>query len=101
MFSKVVRIASEEVVLNLIRTKCLPVLLYGVEACMRQALSGIYCYSLTYEATSHWIGNCCQRLHDFFSLLASQSSSTQDFTMKGVHVMGGREWVWGSKNPEG
>ena len=33
MFSKVGRLASEEVVLDLIRNKCLPVLLYGVEAC--------------------------------------------------------------------
>ena len=33
VFSKVGRLASEEVVLDLIRVKCLPVLLYGVEAC--------------------------------------------------------------------
>ena len=33
IFCKVGRYASEEVVLNLLRTKCLPVLLYGVEAC--------------------------------------------------------------------
>ena len=33
IFSKVGRFASEAVVLNLIRTKCLPVLLYGVESC--------------------------------------------------------------------
>ena len=33
VFSKVGRLASEEVVLDLIRNKCLPVLLYGVEAC--------------------------------------------------------------------
>ena len=33
VFSKVGRFASEEVVLDLIRNKCLPVLLYGVEAC--------------------------------------------------------------------
>jgi len=32
-FCKVGHFASEEVVLNLLRTKCLPVLLYGVEAC--------------------------------------------------------------------
>ena len=32
-FYKLGRYASEEVVLNLLRTKCLPVLLYGVEAC--------------------------------------------------------------------
>ena len=33
IFSKVGRFTSEEVVLNLIRAKCLPVLLYGVESC--------------------------------------------------------------------
>ena len=33
IFSKVGRFTSEEVVLNLIRVKCLPVLLYGVESC--------------------------------------------------------------------
>ena len=33
IFSKVGRFASEEVVLNLIRTKCLPILLYATEAC--------------------------------------------------------------------
>ena len=33
IFCKVGRYASEEVVLNLLRTKCLPVLFYGVEAC--------------------------------------------------------------------
>ena len=35
IFCKVGRYATEEVVLNLLRTKCLPVLLYGVEACPR------------------------------------------------------------------
>lgn len=33
IFSKVGRFASEEVVLSLLKTKCLPCLLYGVEAC--------------------------------------------------------------------
>ena len=32
-FSKVGRLASEEVVISLLRAKCLPVLLYSVEAC--------------------------------------------------------------------
>jgi len=31
-----------------------------------KALSIIYRYSLTYEAISDWICNCCQRLHAFF-----------------------------------
>ena len=33
IFGKIGRIASEEVVLQLIKSKCVPVLLYGVEAC--------------------------------------------------------------------
>jgi len=33
VFSKVGRLASEEVVISLLRVKCLPVLLYSVEAC--------------------------------------------------------------------
>jgi len=33
IFSKVGRFASEEVVISLLRAKCVPVLLYGVEAC--------------------------------------------------------------------
>ena len=33
IFGKIGRIASEEVILRLIRTKCVPVLLYGLEAC--------------------------------------------------------------------
>ena len=32
IFGKVGRIASEEVVIHLIRTKCVPILLYGLEA---------------------------------------------------------------------
>ena len=37
--------------------------------CMRQTLARIYRYSLTYEAISDLICNCCQRLHDFFQFL--------------------------------
>ena len=33
IFGKVGRIASEEVVLQLLNSKCIPVLLYGLEAC--------------------------------------------------------------------
>ena len=34
IFGKVGRIASEEVVLQLLNSKCIPVLLYGLEACL-------------------------------------------------------------------
>ena len=33
IFGKIGRVASEEVVLQLIKSKCVPVLLYGLEAC--------------------------------------------------------------------
>jgi len=33
IFGKIGRIASEEVVLQLIKSKCIPALLYGLEAC--------------------------------------------------------------------
>ena len=33
IYSKVGRLASEEVILSLLRTKCLPILLYATEAC--------------------------------------------------------------------
>jgi len=33
IFGKIGRVASEEVVLKLIKNKCVPVLLYGLEAC--------------------------------------------------------------------
>jgi len=33
IFSKVGQLASEEVIINLLRTKCLPTLLYAVDSC--------------------------------------------------------------------
>ena len=33
IFGKVGRVASEEVVLELVKCKCLPILLYGLECC--------------------------------------------------------------------
>ena len=34
VFAKIGRVASEEVTLQLIKVKCLPALLYGLEACL-------------------------------------------------------------------
>ena len=33
IFGRIVRIATEEVILHLLRTKCMPILLYGFEGC--------------------------------------------------------------------
>jgi len=67
VFSKVGRLASEEVVLDLIRNKCLPVhfrvrVEQRLVLCLYEtnALYRIYRYALTHEATSDWICNCCQ-----------------------------------------
>ena len=51
IFGKVGRAASEEVVLHLIKTKCLPVLLYGLEVCsLTKADFAIICFSWNYSA---------------------------------------------------
>ena len=38
IFGKVGRLASEEVTLHLLKTKCIPILLYGLEACLYSIL---------------------------------------------------------------
>ena len=45
IFSKVLNFASEEVILKLITTKCMPILLYGLESCqlsITATFSGFY-----------------------------------------------------------
>jgi len=54
LVSKVGRLASEEVVISLLRAKRLPVLLYGVEACpVLVSIVRIHYHSLTYEIISY------------------------------------------------
>jgi len=77
VFSKVGRLASEEVVLDLIRNKCLPVLLYGVEACPmlvrdKRSLKFTVTRSLMklFQTGSATVVSDCM---NFFSPLASES----------------------------
>ena len=53
IFGKIGRIASEEVVLQLIKSKCIPALLYGLEACplkkSRLTFSRLRCEQILYE----------------------------------------------------
>jgi len=51
LYSKVGRLASEEVVLSLIHTKCLPILLYATEACplLSRNRSSLNLLSLVYS----------------------------------------------------
>jgi len=79
VFSKVGRLASEKVVLVLIRNKCLRVLLYGVEACPmlvrdKRSLEFTVTRSLMklLQTGSATVVSDCM---NFFSLLASQSSN--------------------------
>ena len=48
IFGKIGRTASEDVVLELIKSKCLPILLYGLEACpITKAISDHCTFQLT------------------------------------------------------
>jgi len=79
VLSKVKRFASEEVVLDLIRNKCLPVLLYGVEACPMLAhdkrsleFTVTLSFMKLFQTGSATVISDCM---NFFSILASQTSN--------------------------
>ena len=52
IFGKIGRLACEEVILRLIRTKCVPVLLYGLKSCnlTKSQITRFCTESLLYEA---------------------------------------------------
>jgi len=84
VFSKVRQFASEEVVLDLIRNKCLPVLLYEVEACPmlvrdKRSLEFTVTRSLMklFQTGSATVVSDCM---NFFSLLASESSNRYSYS---------------------
>jgi len=52
VFGKVGRVASENVIVELLKTKCLPILLYGLEACPLTQLK-----SLNYAISSSFRKN--------------------------------------------
>ena len=56
IFGKILRIASEEVVLQLIKSKCVPVLLYGLEVCAlnKSQMASLDCSkSIFHETLQH------------------------------------------------
>jgi len=84
VFSKLGRLTSEEVVLDLIRLKCLPVLLYVVEACpllVRDKCSLEFTVTRSlmklFQTGSATVVSDCMK---FFSLLASQSSNRYSYS---------------------
>ena len=73
VFGKIGRVASEEVTLQLIKSKCLPVLLYGLEACpltktdLQSLDFVINRFLMKLIATSNTeIVKCCQEYFVFF-----------------------------------
>ena len=86
VFSKVGRAASEEVVLALLRTKCLPILLYATEACpllARQKNS--FEFTLTrlfmkiFRTGSSAVINECQRNFQFLPIKLQLTIRTANF----------------------
>ena len=69
MFGKVVVVASEEVTLELLKVKCLPVLLYGLEACPisnKQFKSLDFCIERLFQKNfSYKVGRSCSELYAF------------------------------------
>jgi len=72
LYSKVGRLASEEVVLSLIRAKCIPILLNATEACPLLSRNGS-CFEFTvtrlfmklFRTTSPAVVKCCQLAFNF------------------------------------
>ena len=72
IFGKVGRIASEEVTLHLLETKCIPVLLYGLEACplTKNQLSSIdfvvnRFFMKLFQSSNIAVINECQKIFSF------------------------------------
>ena len=58
IFGKIGRIAPEEVILQLVKSKCVPVLLYGLEAC---ALNESQIGSLDF-VINRFLWNCSRQI---------------------------------------
>ena len=89
LFSKVGRLASEEVVLNLIRVKCLPILLYATEACSllsrnRQSLEFTVnrLFMKLFRSSSSAIVKCCQLAFNFLPINSQLDIRTAKFLQK-------------------
>jgi len=72
IFVKVGRIASEEVTLHLLETKCIPVLLYGLEACplTKNQLSSVdfvvnRFFMKLFKSSNIAVINECQKMFSF------------------------------------
>jgi len=89
LYRKVGRLASEEVVLSLIRAKYLPILLYATEACPLLSLSrSSFEFTVTrlfmklFRTTSPAVVNCCQQAFNFLLVHSQLDIRTANFLQK-------------------
>jgi len=87
LYSKVGRLASEEVVLSLIRAKCLPILLCATVACPLLSPSSFQ-FTVTrlfmklFRSTSPAVVKCCQLAFNFLSVNYQLDIRTANFLQK-------------------
>ena len=74
---KVGRLATEDVIIQLLRTKCLPVLYYGLEACpvtkaqtksLDYTLRTCSCFRKIFSTRDQVVANHCMAFFDFSSV---------------------------------
>jgi len=89
LYSKVGRLASEEVVLSLIRTKYLPILLYATEACPSLSLNRSYfeftvtrLFMKLFRTTSPAVVKCYQLAFNFLLVHSQLDIRTANFLQK-------------------
>jgi hypothetical protein len=89
LYSKVGRLASEEVVLSLIRAKCLPILLYATEACPllsrnRQSFEFTVTrlFMKLFHTASPVVVKCCQQAFNFLPIQSQLDIRTAKFLQK-------------------
>ncbi len=76
IFGKIGRVASEDVILHLVKAKCLPILFYGLEVCnltktQIKSLQNVVnnCFMKVFNTRSKEVVTECMLMFDFFLLL--------------------------------
>ena len=89
IFGKVGRLASEEVTLQLIKSKCIPVLLYGLEACPLNK-SDLHSFDFVinrffmklFRTSNIETDSCCQEYFGFALLSTLWAKRVQKFELQ-------------------
>jgi len=89
IFGRVGRIASEDITLQLINTKCIPILLYGLEACplLKSDLSSLdfvvnRLFMTLFKTSNTYVVKCCRDHLGFGLPSVSWSKRVQKFEAK-------------------